>query len=114
MVTLCLVAVMVVIQERILVSAVYGKGNRRNSEAWEAGLESVPSGEWACVSPCLTIQTFQVSSKLEPKYGEETQVVGQTYCRFHGSLSAHSDVGEAAALKVFMSKPVGFGGAISS
>lgn len=73
MVTLFLVAVMVVIQERILVSAVYGKGNSRNSEAWEASLESVPSREWACVSPCLTIQRVQVSSKSQPKNGKETQ-----------------------------------------
>lgn len=75
MVTLFLVAVMVVIQERILVSTVYSKGNSRNSEAWEASFESVPSGEWACVSPCLTVQTFQVSSELQPRTnGKERQV----------------------------------------
>lgn len=34
----------------------------------------------------------------------------ESYFRAHGSLLANTEEGEAAALKVFMSKPVGFGG----
>lgn len=51
--TFFLVAVVVVVQEGVLVTAIYGKGNSCNPETWEAGFKSVPSGERACVSPCL-------------------------------------------------------------
>lgn len=46
---------MLILDENSLVCEVTGKGNSRNSKTREGALEAVPAGEWAGVSPCLTV-----------------------------------------------------------
>lgn len=50
------VAVVLVLQEEVLVAAVGGKGHRRDAQAGERALEAVPSGEDALVSPRLAVR----------------------------------------------------------
>jgi hypothetical protein len=53
------VPVVVVVEEEVFVAAVRCKCHRRNTEAREAALESIPSRKWPCVSPRLPNQTYQ-------------------------------------------------------
>lgn len=58
MVPLAVVLIVVlVLQERILVTAVRGKRHRRNTQAGEGALEPVPPAEKSCVSPVLTVDS---------------------------------------------------------
>lgn len=49
------VVVMSVVEEEVLVGAVGGEGDSRDAEAGEGGLEAVPAGEAAGVSPGLSV-----------------------------------------------------------
>lgn len=48
-------AVVLILQEEVLVAAVSGKRNSRDSQTGETASESVPAGKGALVSPCLAI-----------------------------------------------------------
>lgn len=51
-------------EEHVLVSAVSCKGHSGDAETWKASLEPVPTGEWACVPPLLSVQSqHQVSAR---------------------------------------------------
>lgn len=49
------VAVVVALEEEVLVAAVCRKCHRRDAEAGEAALETVPPRELAAVAPCLAV-----------------------------------------------------------
>lgn len=56
MALLC-VPMVIVVQEKVFVSAVHRESYCRNSKTGEGLLEPIPSTELTFVSPCLTIKT---------------------------------------------------------
>lgn len=91
-------SVVVVVQEKIFITAVHCKCHRRDAQAREAALESVPSREGARVSPCLTIFHTSFNATL-------AVLKMETYALAHGSLAGDPD----DAANAFGSKPVRFG-----
>jgi hypothetical protein len=57
-------AVMGILYEEVFVTAVSGKGNRRDAEAGEGALKSVPSAELTRVTPCLAVIRGQLKMHL--------------------------------------------------
>ncbi len=47
--------VMLLLQEQLLIPEVDGEGDGRDAKAREAALEPVPTREYPCVSPALTV-----------------------------------------------------------
>jgi len=90
---------MFILDENSLVCEVTGKGDGRNSETREGALEAVPAGEWASVSPCLTVG--RRSERVDRTKGRS----GVTHYLAHGSFAGAPD--EAANLEG--SKPVRLG-----
>lgn len=77
-------AVVLVVQENILVSTVHRKCHRRGTQTWQAILESVPPAEETCVSPLLTV--FGASS------GMDNQEVFARFCRRNRERKVDSKV----------------------
>lgn len=99
-----------ILHEKVLIRAVSGERDGGYPETGEGGLESVPSGERAGVAPCLAVGLRWPVSQRLCRAIEQENARADTYCLTHGSLRDQTDVGEAADLKVFMSKPVGLFG----
>ena len=94
--------VMIIIQEKVFVSAVRRKCHRRNAQAGEAALKSVPSCERSIVSPRLAADNM--SAPRSPNLFSILRK-GSTHCRAHGSFAGVP----AAAANALGSKPVRFG-----
>lgn len=90
---------MLILDENSLVCEVTGKGNSRNSKTGEGALEAVPAGEWAGVSPCLTVgRRLEMVDRTKDRWDA-------THYLAHGSFAGAPD--EAANLEG--SKPVRLG-----
>lgn len=95
------VTVVVVLQEEVLICAVAGESDSRDTEAGEEALEAVEAAEGTVVAPGLTMNSVRIQqNSLE----NSSQL---TYLRAHGSRLAQLEDGEAAALNWPISKPVG-------
>jgi hypothetical protein len=95
MVSALLVVAMLFLEEQLLRYYVYAKGYRRDAEAGEGALEAVPSAEWSCVSPGLTVGR---SVSCRGSIGDYKEA----YYRAHGSPFAFP----AAAANFLGSNPV--------
>lgn len=101
LVVLLAVVVMVILEEEVLIGAVSSKSDGGPTQTGEKALEAVPSSEGTGVSPSLAGGGISTSAKTI------RSGIINAYCRAHGSFFAQMELGEAAALNSFISKPVG-------
>ena len=95
-------AVVVILQEEVLVCAVSSESDRCDTQAREKALKSVPPSERTRVTPCLAGRCQQIGLNASLKVRGD-----QTYLRAQGSRLAYTEDGEAAALNCLISNPVG-------
>ena len=88
-----------ILEEQLLSDDIDRKGASSYSKARESSLESIPPGEWACVSPPLTVAVMSA----------HTDVRGLVEAHFlcQGSLALHSLAVDALTNSLWL-KPVGF------
>jgi len=77
--------VVVVLQEKVLVGAVAGKGDDGDAKAGERVLEAVEAGEAACVAPRLAVHHHHLCQINLDAEGEGRERTGVTHALSHGS-----------------------------
>lgn len=101
------VSVAVITQESPFICAVSSESDGCYTQAGESAPKSIEPGERSSVTPSFTANAIVWLRSSFIGNGYEN-----THYRAQGSLLAYSEEGDEAATNFFMSKPVGFGGAM--